>query len=1333
MPRFLPSRFLLPIRQLLDHPGPRLFLRILFWGATFLYFVFALLVLGLRYAVVPQIENYRGDIERAMTDAIHQPVSIRAVKAHWAGLRPVLNLHGISIHDAAGRPVLGFDQVIAEPAWDSLWHWELRLAQLELAAPQILLRRDHEGRFFAAGLEITPQKNTDTGIAHWLLAQHRIIIRDATITWQDELRNAPLLELKKLNLQLDNNLRGHHFGLTAEPPRSLAARLDIRGDFQGQDVRQLASWTGQAYAEIDYADLAGWRTWIDYPVSMPQGSGALRLWLNFAQAQLTAITADVRLVDVRLQLRPNLPELDLLRLDGRLAAKRLENGFAAETKHLMLSTRDGTSLPATDFKLRWQTSAQRAPQGSIAANTLDFGALGRLASYLPLTETLRAQLTRYAPQGKLSDLTLDWQGNIDKLKTWSIKSRFEKLGVNGLGPIASISNISGQIEGSDQGGSVRLDGKNSHVDLPAVFAEPRIVLDSFAAGVGWKSAADGLHVNLQKATFANQDAAGEASGNWHALANGPGEIDLVAHLTRGNGNAVWRYIPLAVGQITRDWLRTGILGGAASETSLTLKGDLRRFPFRGGPSKNQGGLFEVRGKFSGAALNYATGWPGITDIDGELLFSGERMLITGKTGRIFGVDLHDVSAEIADLETPEELLTVTGKAAGPTTDFLRYIEASPVGEHIDHFTQDMKASGNGGLDIKLDLPLRRLEHTQVAGKYRFDGNRLTVDADLPPLADVRGQLQFSADHLEARDIRGALLGMPLTAAIKTTADSGVEVTTTGEFSIAALRRQFAHPVLDNLSGSAKWNGAVRIRKKTAVVNLTSNLVGLSSSLPEPFNKTATESLSASFERRTISETVASDEPQKVGSGDTATNAAITMAAKPQRPSYPRDVLNIRLGQRAQLRLVRRNDIDPPRITRGRLSIGDTDPPPRDGRDALRLNINLPRIDADAWRRILAGNGDGGQGNAAVLPDIQFDLRTAELTLFDQTLHEVRIAGASAGGTTQINPKFALKSRELNGSLEWQSGGKGRLSAHIDKFSLPKPQAPATTLQARANEIIDQLPALDISIADFSFDGRTLGNLRLTAENDAALWNAKIDINNEDDTLHTSARWRPRTAEETQIDFNLKTKNIDAMLQRIGYADVIRRGNATASGALTWRGPPFRIDYPSLSGKLRLEAANGQFKKLEPGVGRLLGILSLQSLPRRITLDFRDVFSEGFAFDTITGDFNVMHGITQADNLHIRGPAANVRMNGTIDLIAETQNLNVRIQPALSDSVSVGTMIANPAVGAAVWAAQKLLKDPLGKAFAYEYQITGPWADPQVAKPPQMPSETPEVPAGATAK
>ena len=1331
------SQLLSRLRRLPQaRPWLGVLLRLLLWTMTLGYFAFALLLLALRYAILPQIESYRGDVEQMISAAVNRPVGIRRIEAHWAGLRPALNLEGFEIRDTQGRRALGFDQVEAELAWSSLWHFQLRLARLELNAPTLLLRRDDKGRFFAAGLEITPQAGDEDDFTDWLLAQDRVIIRDASIAWQDELRAAPPLELKHLNLQLDNSGSRHRFGLTAEPPRQLAARIDIRGDFRGRDLDQLDVWKGEVYAELDYADLAGWRTWVDYPVALPQGSGALRLWLGFAHKQLVSTTADVRLANVRLQLRPDLPELDLLRLEGRLAGRRLDDGFEAELKHFTLATLDGLSLQPTDLKIAWkEAAANRPPQGTASANGLDLDALARLAAHLPLDDATRARLARHAPRGRVFDLKLDWKGapeNPEGLQTWSIKSRFEGLGLTALGPVPGISGINGRIDGNDKKGTLLLDGQRAAFQLPTVFADPKLELEAFAADLDWRtgtSGADGLRVNLHKASFHNKDAAGEASGSWRALDGGPGALDLDARLTRGSGDAVWRYMPLAVGKDVRNWLRAAIIGGKATDTTLKLRGDLREFPFRGG----KGGVFTVRGKFRDASLRYAASWPEINDIEGELLFEGARMLITGNSGKIFGVGLREVRAEIADIEQVEEALSVTGKAAGPTAEFLRFIEASPVGERIEHFTEDMRAEGNGELDLKLSLPLRRMTNSKVDGSYRFDGNRLTVDNDLPPLADVRGALRFSADHLEARGIRGTLLGSPLNVDVKTAGDGNVQVNASGDVSIATLRRQFPQPVFDHLAGSVKWTGSVRVRKKSAEVKLTSNLIGLSSSLPEPFNKSATDALAFSFERKPPPDTTArtgtragaANETNAGARGAVAKAPTTAAAARPVTPGAAQDMFDISLGRALRFQIVRRHDVNPPVITRGLLAVGDvsTGLPER----SLVVAVNLPRINADFWRSLLVSQGNGSAQSESAhppLPAVQFDLRTAELGMLDKNFHEVRINGSRAEGATST--RFELKSRELAGNLEWNSAGSGKLSGRIAQFSIPESVAAPAVLQAKASEVIDRIPALDITVDQLSFKDRALGTVRIAAENREGYWNTRVDAKNDDGALEATGRWRPSpTQPDTRIEFKLNAKSIEKLLARIGYPDTVRRGNANLAGNLSWNGSPFTIDYPTLNGSLKLDASGGQFIKLEPGVGRLLGILSLQSLPRRVTLDFRDIFSEGFAFDNIGGQFAVTRGVMETKDLQIQGPSAKVLMSGAVNLGAETQNLKVRVQPAVGESIAVGAMIANPIAGVVVWAAQKILKDPLDQAFAFEYAVSGSWVDPKVEKLGQAQPKTEE--------
>jgi len=160
----------------------------------------------------------------------------------------------------------------------------------------------------------------------------------------------------------------------------------------------------------------------------------------------------------------------------------------------------------------------------------------------------------------------------------------------------------------------------------------------------------------------------------------------------------------------------------------------------------------------------------------------------------------------------------------------------------------------------------------------------------------------------------------------------------------------------------------------------------------------------------------------------------------------------------------------------------------------------------------------------------------------------------------------------------------------------------------------------------------------------------------------------------------------------------------------------------------LEANKGQFIKLDPGIGKLLGVLSLQSLPRRLSLDFRDIFSEGLAFDEIVGTVKVNRGIANTENFRIQGPAVRIQMTGDVDLARETQKLRVKVFPSMSDSLSVaGALIGGPIAGIATFVAQKLLKDPIDKMAAYEYDVTGTWADPQVAKVESSPGRNAIVP------
>lgn len=1254
--------------------------RLALWLTGIGYLICGLVYLALRFLVLPHIADYRPDLERALGSALGRPVAIGQLGGDWEGLRPRLSLGALRLMDDAGQPALVLEQVEAVAGWTSLLYLQPRFHRIALTAPTLDLRRDRAGRVFVAGLPVNPD-STDMGLGDWLLAQERIVIRDARVAWRDESRQAPPLTLSRLNLDLHNDGARHRFGLTAEPPSGLASPLDVRGDLKGRHLGANERWTGQVYADMAQADLAGWKPWVDYPVELPQGRGALRLWLDIEDTRPVGLTADLALTDLRVRLAADLPMLDLTQFQGRLRGRQWADGFEIGSEALSLRTAQGLSLPATDLHLSW-----RAREGVFSVNALDLENLGRLAAYLPLPETLRKPLLAYGPKGRFQDVRLDWNGRREAFEHFRVKGRFSDVSVAAQGAMPGLRGIAGQVEGSESGGSFELSSQDGAVELPAIFVESVIPLHRLEAKGGWKRVAKGTEIALSRVALANRDAEGVVSGRYRHVPGSLGEIDLDGAFTRAEAPAVWRYLPRVVSADVTQWLRGALRQGRSARASLKLKGPLDQFPFAHGE-----GIFRIQAEVQGGSLKYAEDWPQIDDIAGQLLFDGPRMSIEARQGRTLGATLGPVKAEIADLGAHEPLLTITGRAVGPTTEFLKFIEASPVGAMIDHGTADMTASGSGELDLTLNLPLARLDTSRVNGSYRFDGNRYQPDPAAPMLEDVRGRLFFSEHGIEMKDGRARILGGPAQVEIQTDREGRISVEARGEVGASHLRQQYGNlPLLDYLSGAARWNGSVRIRKKAVEIRVASDLKGLASSLPEPFNKSAAEVRPLLFERKALE-----SRPGELRRGRTA-------------PPVTRDQLSLSLGKSLRSQWQRRNENGDSVVERGFIALGD--PPARPPERGVLLSVNLPRVDLDFWRGMAVGlpmaAGEGDLGPTSL------EGRLDELIVFGRTVHEPRLSASRHGDRWSGE----MKSREIAGRFDWQGGGAGRLSARLAQFSLPAAAPGAPPIDDGG---LQTLPDLDLVFERFLFHERNLGELKLNADNQGKEWLTSVSLQNEDGSLTGQGRWRPgkEAGAGTRIDFKLKARSIEKLLNRIGYPDVVKRGTAGVEGNLAWNGPPYAIDYPSLSGSLKVEARDGQFNQLEPGAGRLLGVLSLQSLPRRITLDFRDIFSEGFAFDAIDGQASVSRGVMETRDLEIRGPAARVAMQGSVDLVRETQALRVRIQPALGETLTTASVLlsANPATGAAYWLANKLFGGPLDKVFAYEYTISGAWADPRVEK------------------
>ena len=1247
------------------------------------YFTFAAVILALRFWVLPQIEDNPDAVARSISINIGQRVSLGAVDTGWQGLRPYLSLSDVRVHDPEGKVALSLPSMSCTLSWESIVFGELRFHTLSLDKPELDIRRDAAGAIYVAGIKLDSGGSAG-GFSQWLLAQDQIVVSHAEVRWDDELRKAPKLALADVNFVLRNEDNRHRFALRAQPPRELAAALDVRGDLQGKTVDQLQSWNGKLYAEFEYTDLAAWKTWVDYPLEIRQGQGGLRLWLGFADKRLEEITTDVALGNVQARLGPGLPLLEMRSLHGRLSGKQSQGRYEFGGKQVTLALQSGLTLPAAQFAVQWQPGdGKQAEKGDVRVDALELKPLAALAEYLPIPEQTRKILGDAAPQGSIADVHFNWRGPLASPNGYSVRGRFDKLTLRTYARLPGFSGISGNINGTEKGGNVSLDSAKSGIELPQIFADPSLNFDTLVAQLTWGHPQGELQLKFSNIAFANPDLAGTAYGSYTTAAGGPGVIDLTARLVRADARRVARYIPLT-GKALHDWLDRALAAGHSTDASLRLKGDLKEFPFQSAKA----GLFQVAVKVVDGTLNYAERWPKIDNISADVRIDGKRLELNASKASILGTRISNTSVVIADVWTRERMLGVNGLAEGETAEFLKFVAQSPVNEWTGTFTERMSAVGSGKLQLKLDLPLARLNETKVAGSYQFLGNQVSVDADWPQVAQVNGRLEFTESGISMRAINGQFLGGPVTIGIVNQRDGGIAVNAQGTLNVTTLRSVLEQPLLRFVSGNTAWRATMNLRRRGGTIVVESDLQGLASTLPAPLDKAAAEAMPLRFER-----TVSAEETR---SGRTVVP--------------PGDHSTLAIGKVVRIDTQRRREGAKMLIERS--AIGLNEAPKLPESRGIVVNGEVPGLDLDQWLAAFGGTegvrSDGARPDGAPLSSL--NLKVGALDVFGKRINGVNLRAGFQGGDWLAT----IDARELSGDIRWRSQGKGRVNARLAHLTLPE----ATPGRVPDEAPPKDLPALDIVADNLVVRGKKLGRLELAAVNEGRDWRIeKLTIAAPDGQLSADGLWQASAGQQrTSVNVKIDVSDIGKYLERVGYPGSMQRGSAKLLGKLAWTGSPQAIDYPTLSGDMSLIAEKGQFLKVDPGVAKLLGILSLQALPRRITLDFRDVFSDGFAFDTVTGTMAVNKGIMHTQDFTMRGPSAQVAMSGEVDLNQESQTLKVRIVPSVGDSLSMaGLLLANPIAGIASFVAQRLLKDPLGQAFAFEYAVSGTWSDPKVEK------------------
>lgn len=793
-------------------------------------------------------------------------------------------------------------------------------------------------------------------------------------------------------------------------------------------------------------------------------------------------------------------------------------------------------------------------------------------------------------------------------------------------------------------------------------------------------------------------------GVWRAAGRtAAGTADMEGRIFHAQAGAVARFMPTEVGPDTRRWLHDGILAGEITRGAWRLRGDLADFPFE--DAAPGAADFRVSGAVRGLALDIAPHaeqrWPVFEDIVGTLTV--ERAALRAdvasaaiRAGLPSAIVIGPTRVEIPELHA-DTVLSVQGRASGAGADVLAYVQTSPLADYTGDVLRHAAITGPLAVPLKVVAPLSDIDALTVAGRVEFANNAVRFTPGSPVFTRVGGALEFTQNGVATEALSGVLLGGSFHVSGRTLTEGGGQVAFQGRADAAALRQFWDVPGMRRIQGAIDYAGTVGVTERGQLVaQVESSLQGVTTDLPAPFAKAAAERW-----------------PLRVrwseSQGERAHELRVTL---PERADF---IAEFAPGA----------DVRAAGQMRAALSVGRDAVLPSSG---FRFDIVAPRLDLDDWGAVfdefVAADEQPGANAVSGLAaaPVEIEVRSDALTIWGTPLSQVH-ARAQRDGKQVWHA--SVSSHQAEGEMQWRPSGKAgdrhpaKITARFSRLAIE--ENPAAADEEETAAVAERPPDIDLSADDFRYDGRSWGRLALSAAADGGGWMLRnLEVDNPAATLRAHGEWRPEHPSggpRMMLELDWQVRNAGGLLGHFGLPDVVAGGKGRIVGHLAWGGSAYVPDLATLDGHIGLALDDGRFLQAPALAGRLLGVLSLQSLARAATFRPGNLFESGFAWDQIRTELDVTHGVARIGAFRMGGPSAEVELAGTTDLRAETQSLQATVVPRIDASAAalLAGLAVNPVVGLGAFVTQWLLSEPLGQALAYRYRVTGTWAAPEVVR------------------
>jgi uncharacterized protein (TIGR02099 family) len=1255
-------------------------------GAS-LIVVVALLISGLRL-VLPELNHYRPQLLEKVQAIAGVPVEADFIQGSWETFGPTLEARNIRL--ALPTSKIQIERVtLALDVWQSLLHWRWQFRDLTFHQLQFDLNATLGGDG-NNGNTLTPSKISDLflyQLDHFDLRNSRL----SFLTPSGSRAEFHIPQLTWLNSRNRHRAEGQISLSTLNGQHgAVQVRLDLR------DEQGLLS-TGTVYMQADDIDMKPWFSrWLKTNTGLESADFSLAAWMNLKNGEIYSGNVLLKQGVASWSVGSEQHRLNVDNL--ALALSREGNGWQVDVPQLNLKTDGEAWSPGTLSALWLPENTQfmgpnQREELRIRATDIQ---LERLEALLPtfsfLSPNVLERWKDVQPHGKLQALALDIP--LQQPEKTRFQALWQDLSWQHWQLLPGMDHFSGALSGGVENGRLTLGLNNSTLPYGDMFRAPLQIKRARGAltwqfnDKGWQLASQGLDVQA-KSLWINGDF------RYQQPANGEPWLDILAGIRLFDGADAWRYFPEPLmGKHLVDYLSGAIQGGQVDNASLIYAGNPHQFPYK----KNEG-QFQVFVPLRHATFQFQPDWPALNDLAIDLNFVNDGLWMKAPQTLLGKVTGSNISAIIPDYQ--KERLFIDADVSGDGQDVHDYFEQTPLDDSVGAALDELQVGGKVSGRLHLDIPLDG-EQVTAKGEVALNNNTLLVNPLESQLKNVSGKFRFNNGNLESDTLAANWFGQPLEVNFNTLEgqqDYKVNVGLKGDWQPAKVEGMppaFAKA----LGGSAGWQGkvAITLPHKGAPsydIDVNADLKKVSSHLPSPLDKPAGEALPVSV---------------KVKGG------------------LHGFMLNGSAGKQNHFNsewLLAKQQVT---LARAAWKTGSTGTPelPKD----KSLTLSLPALDGEQWLGLLApaakqSSGAGKIGNFKFPTTVA--LNTPQLTLGGQAWHNLQLAvQQQLAGTT-----ITAKGKEIDGSLSMPDRGPWRADLsylyYNPQFSDGK-NAPGATNPLATGERISfrDWPSLVLRCKSCWAMGQNLGTVEADIQHNGdslVLEHGLVDTGY--GRMSATGLWKQNGQEErSALKGKLSGKKIDQTASFFGTTIPLKDAPYNIDFDLHWRGQPWKPQVNTLNGTMKIDLGKGEIDNVGGGrAGQLLRLVSFDALLRKLQFDFRDTFGNGFYFDSIRGTVWSKDGIMHTDNLLVDGLAADIAMSGQIDLVRREINMQAVIAPEISATVGVATaFVINPIVGAAVFAASKVLGPLWSKISFIRYDITGSLDHPNINEVLRKPKE-----------